>query len=31
VDEIVQAALIELTAGDLSELTSVPVPVLARR
>ena len=31
VDEIVQAGSIELTPGDVSELTSAPVPVLARR
>jgi aryl-alcohol dehydrogenase-like predicted oxidoreductase len=31
VDEIVQAGSIELSPGDVSELTSVPVPVLARR
>ena len=31
VDEIVQAGSIELSPGDVSELTSAPVPVLARR
>jgi aryl-alcohol dehydrogenase-like predicted oxidoreductase len=31
VDEIVRAGSIELSRGDVSELTSAPVPVLARR
>lgn len=31
VDEIVRAGSIELSAADVAELTSVPVPVLARR
>ena len=31
VDEIVRAGSIELSPGDVSELTSAPVPVLARR
>lgn len=31
VDEIVQAGSIELSPSDVSELTSAPVPVLARR